>query len=30
MKKNIDVLKHMKEDTIDIEAFVEGIWRISY
>lgn len=25
MKKNNDVLKHMQEDIIDIEAFVEGI-----
>ena len=25
MKKNIDVLKHMLEDIVDIETFVEGI-----
>lgn len=25
MKINIDVLKHMQEDSVDIEAFVDGI-----
>lgn len=25
MKKNIEILKHMQEDIIDIEIFIEGI-----